>query len=731
MPEPPKLAINAVIRSSIPDHPLSEPHRVLYIDEDDDRVVLFHMGKLQRRPKRFALQKLSTDLATGSIKHVTIPLPPVMLLSESVIPPRYKTVRDKWWAKFEPLLGQQHLALLFDDFGGAIKSFSDTAGIWRQTVYVYVYRFFYYGCVPNAFLPRFDLRGGAGKSRILGVRKAGRPRKAVALGHNEDLGINISDDDTANFLVALRRYWAIGEHATFRHAYNKLCEEFYADITEERDGGFVTVRMLERPSYRQFIYHAKQLPEFPELFKRRVTAKRFSRKYRAITGVSGAEVQGPMQRYHIDATVADTYLVSMFNRGWIIGRPVVYIVTDVFTSKNVGLYCGLEGPSWEGARLALLNAFLPKDEYLRRYGLENELVWVVDGVPDSVMADRAELLSENALGLPTGLNVTIDIAPGYRPDLKGTVERKFGKFNEVVHFMPGAVLKRNRERGERHYARDATLNMWEFTREIVRMAVHENEHKQLGARLTRQMLNVGVDPTPNGLFSFGMEHLIGGTPHRTREEIYAHLLPQGSASVRPEGIFFEGLSYTSPLSIEERWFERARIHKHFSVPIRYNPEIPSRIWVVSNPESELRSCVHEATLIDHYNRYENVQLDEARDLRDFQQLCSKDAETGSLEGLIRNAVLNGRDLAQAQKELRDTVMADSPSKRVKNIRSRRGVEKQGCRGTQAQFEAENFGRKPKPTESPTSADSPALPPSPTTSVEASILTMLQSEGQNK
>ena len=166
----------------------------------------------------------------------------------------------------------------------------------------------------------------------------------------------------------------------------------------------------------------------------------------------------------------------MYNPAWIIGRPVIYIVVDVFSGKIVGLYMGLEGPSYEGARLALLNTFLSKDEYLKRFGLDEELSWDAHHIPVSVMADRAELLSNDARGLTTGLGIAIDIAPSYRPDFKGLVERKFGVLNDtVIHFMPGAVLKRNRERGERHYALDGIYNLYEFTRIIIREAIYFNE----------------------------------------------------------------------------------------------------------------------------------------------------------------------------------------------------------------------------------------------------------------
>jgi len=60
-----------------------------------------------------------------------------------------------------------------------------------------------------------------------------------------------------------------------------------------------------------------------------------------VLGSSSTDAIGPGSVFQIDATVADVYLVSRFNRTHIIGRPVLYIVQDCFSKLIVGLYVGL------------------------------------------------------------------------------------------------------------------------------------------------------------------------------------------------------------------------------------------------------------------------------------------------------------------------------------------------------------------------------------------------------
>lgn len=720
MTNPCDLPLNAVIRSTDSLHALSIPHRVLYCDRDCDYALLFCMEGRYRRPRRYVLHELTDDWNAGKLVTLELTLPIVMSLPEDRIPVKVKAVRDAWWTRLKPLLGPDNVLVLFEDFAESIKSFSLSLHIDRAFLYARVYRFFYFGCVPNAFLPQFELRGGAGKPRLQGTKKVGAPRKAVKLGHDElNVGMNITEADKVNIRDIMNNEWSVGDHKTWVEVHVALVDKYYCEKNPQTG----KVRFSPHPTCSQLIYHAKRLPDYAEFLRRRVTSKRFDREYRAIIGKSMAEAYGPKHRYQIDATIGDIYLTSMFDRTWIIGRPVIYLVSDVFSGKYVGLYIGLEGPSWEGARLALLNAFLPKDEYLKRLGLEGELVWKADGICTNMMADRAELLSNNALGLTTGLGVSIDIASGYRPDMKGTVERRFGLLNGVIHFMPGAVRKRIRERGEPHCAEDGTYNMLEFTRMIVRDIVRANEHQWCEDRRTPGMLKAGIQPVPNALWDFGMEHLVGGTPTRTREEIYAHLLPQDNAMVYEDGIHFKGLRYTSSIAMQQRWFEQARYNKRFKVRVRYNPEIPERIWLISSSDSQLRSQVHQAKLIDEYNRYANLQLDEIRDLRERESIDRKENDQANLARKIQNQHLNRQDAETANAEYRKSVAESGKSRRTKNIRGQRGTEKQYNRGDQANYEREHFAGSQSATNVPNTS---ATPPTSTCSVADSlILKMLQ------
>lgn len=218
---------------------------------------------------------------------------------------------------------------------------------------------------------------------------------------------------------------------------------------------------------------------------------------------------GPCHRFEIDATVADIYLVSRYNRNWVIGHPVVYVVIDVFSTIIVGIFVGLEGPSWNGARHVLFNAFSDKVAFRCMYGIEIESsAWPSQHLPRELMADRGEMLRRAAEGIVSGLGIDIAIAPPFRPDGKAIVESRFRLLNRTsqIHWIPGAVRQRIAERGERDYRLDAILDLAEFTNILISSVLHYNHHSRRPDRLTPDMICERLEPSPLNLWRWGMEN---------------------------------------------------------------------------------------------------------------------------------------------------------------------------------------------------------------------------------
>ena len=247
---------NQVIEPTESGSRLFGMYRVLSLGYESKPALLFRLGTPFKRPIRMPRVLLREQWEAGRFRVVAFPLPIILLLSDDQLVDRDKRIRDKWWSKLEPLLSEELLPELFENIGESIASFSRRTGLTKKTIYRCVYRYFYYGCIPNAFLPRFDLCGGAGQKRITGLSKIGRPRDTVRLGHDEsNTGVNVSAIDEGYFLDALSKYWASGEHYPLAETYRRLCQDHYA-----WSGKYGAKLPRNIPGYRQFVDHSKKLP---------------------------------------------------------------------------------------------------------------------------------------------------------------------------------------------------------------------------------------------------------------------------------------------------------------------------------------------------------------------------------------------------------------------------------------------------------------------------------------
>jgi hypothetical protein len=513
----------------------------------------------------------------------------------------------------------------------------------RKTYYRLLYRYWLLGSIKNALLPNYMQSGGAGKPKtfVNGEINGKRPKYlGVPLETKAKI---LSDEDKAAIKIGYALY-KDNQVQCITDAYTRTLNKFYR--SDNPVPGFsdddVNLKPLhELPKLTQFQYWGKKAFDDMTVFRSRKGERKWEKDHRPLVGRANQGVMGPCHRYEIDATIADVYLVSKFNRNWIIGRPVVYVVVDVFSRMIVGLYVGLEGPSWGGARQALWNAFSDKIEYCNRFGIQITAEdWPCHHLPQEICADRAEMLGNAAENLPSGLGIDLAFPPPYRPDWKAIVESRFRILNRLtqIKWSPGGVAERIKERGERDYRLDATLNMYEFTKIMVTSVLHYN-------RYSRQ---------PDWL---------------DQELVYLHLLPRGKASVQAGGVYFSGMFYTSTTDLRSIRFAKARAKGRETIDVWYDSNSPESIWIRNedNSFSRLQWRASES-------RYSGHRLEEIIDMleiikhqspeKKYQELVGKVKLDEQIQSVLQSATLdkklNREDMSAAQK--------------VSGIRANRAIE---------------------------------------------------------
>jgi putative transposase len=422
------------------------PHRILWVDRETDLLITIGIETKTKKPQFMGLSKTRDLLKANLLRVIELKLRPYDFEDEQNIPRRSIEVRDRAWMIIAPLVRDELIPDIYlpGKRGFLIAKRATELGLHRKQIYRPLYRYWAYGSSVDVLLGRFDLCGPSGIKQAPGTKKRGPRPDRVVLNRDETLlGPTTADcrkkiiDGISEFLmpgVSKKKAWEDTKKKYFSQG-----EIVFGDRRTP-----IPPEPHQAPSYRQFWEITQELDIDLKLTKKSVSTKTWNLKHRGVLGSSRRGLFGPGARFEIDATIVDVYLVSVFNRAWVIGRPVLYVVVDSFSRIVVGFYLGLEGPSWEGARLALFNAFTSKVDFCHRFGIEiEEYVWPCHHLPHKVEGDNVEMKSKASDTLAKELGIKAQNAAACRGDWKPNVEQQFNLINgHTVHFLPGALNPR-------------------------------------------------------------------------------------------------------------------------------------------------------------------------------------------------------------------------------------------------------------------------------------------------
>ncbi|WP_368657331.1 Mu transposase C-terminal domain-containing protein [Metabacillus halosaccharovorans] len=553
-----------------------------------------------------------------------------------------------------------------------IKAISVQLKVTPTKVKKLLSRYWQRGMNKNAMLPDYINSGGRGKEKTLSKEKAGRPRRVTVSGEYQT-GINITEEVKLQFEHSINKYYRKTNNYSLNDVYHFILRDFYSGRYKEN--GEIKYRVWEAnriPSYHQFYYWFKKLEDPKKDIQFRKSAKEYELKYRPLLSNSKSETNGPGTRFQIDATIADIYLVSSLDRNRIIGRPVIYAVMDVYSRIITGLYVGLEGPSWLGAMMALDNMVADKVEFCKQYNIDiEEDQWPTHHLPEIIIADRGEFEGYSVENLINNLNIIIENTTAYRGDLKGIVERKFRTLNgKVKQKSPGAIQKEYRERGDRDYRLDATLNLKEFTSIIITLVLHHNHKIIEKYPMEKEMITDNIVPTPINLWNWGIKNRKGRLRTINRKILRLNVLPRGKATISRAGIKFKNLHYGSRQAIEEQWYLKL---KNKSIEIVYDPRNLEKIYIPHDGGMDFEIC----SLLEPSYQYKHDFLEEII----FQQQLRNELEeierSKQVQLTINTDVMLEDIINNAKKKKKQSQhQATSKKEKLASIRDNKAIEKE-------------------------------------------------------
>lgn len=541
---------------------------------DVEQVVWIDIDSATALPEVVAVTELEKLLMDGAVERIDDPFLDTTLrdVEEGSVE---QQKRDAAWAMLADVAEDTGL-LERRSRGGIVKNVMQRHGVTKQTVYRLLRRYWQRGMCRNALLPDYANSGGKGKKRKPDQAKLGRPRVV-----RDGRGSNVTPDVERVFRRVIEERLLKEKHPSIPDAYAAGLNLLGVAKPE--------LPAKELPTLEQFRYFYKREYHFTETLESRTSAVDFAKDIRPIKGTSTTEALGPGYRYQIDATIADIYLVSEHDRSLIVGRPVIYLVIDVFSRMVVGMYVGFEGPSWVSAMVALANTISDKVEYCRQYGVDIDAGdWPVKGLPDVVLADKGELNGTKVEAFSQAFGVRIENAPARRGDAKGIVERHFRTVQERFKPYVSGVVEgsTSRKRGGRDYRLDASLTLAEFTKTIIAGVLWHNNFQTL-VKYDRPADMPGDLPAiPITLWNWGLANLTGRLRTAPQDLVNINLLPHEQATVSELGIRLFGCFYTCQEAFKAGWFHRGQGRRPTRVTVAYDPRSADHIYI--RPSNNLK-----------------------------------------------------------------------------------------------------------------------------------------------
>ncbi|HDS1765331.1 DDE-type integrase/transposase/recombinase [Pseudomonas putida] len=224
------------------------------------------------------------------------------------------------------------------------------------------------------------------------------------------------------------------------------------DVSEEvekrcKEKGFRT------PSIPTITRRIRKIPR-KKILRARGYSELASNTYDARPGKYSADY--PLHRIQIDHSPADVIIVDDIHRHSI-GRPWVTMAIDMYSRMVVGYYISLEAPSAVSVAMCLVQAMLPKHEWLNHHSVVGE--WPVWGKPHEIHSDNGPDFKAKALIQScTAHGIDRQFRPRKKPHWGGHIESLMEGNAKVFSKLAGATQRNPEDRGDVNSDKEATMS---------------------------------------------------------------------------------------------------------------------------------------------------------------------------------------------------------------------------------------------------------------------------------
>jgi len=342
----------------------------------------------------------------------------------------------------------------------------------------------------------------------------------------------------------------------------------------------------------------------------------------------------PLAVVQVDHTPVDIILVDDTHRQPI-GRPWLTLLIDVFSRMVLGFYISFDPPGNLSLGLCLTSAFLPKEKWLAKLGVET--TWPCWGIPRTIHADNAKEFRGNMLQKACKeYGIDLEWRPVATPHYGAHIERLLGTLNNEIHAAPGTTFSNPEERGEYDSDAESAMSLAEFEKWFTVLCVevyHQRLHSELGMP--------PIAKWQEGILGAGKKPGIGVPPRITDElRLKLDLMPFETRTVQQYGIIWDHIEYQhdvlrrwvnapdpdnpklkrkflcrrDPRDISTLWFYDPEVRQYYAVPYRNTARPAISIWELREAEKRVieerpHVQVDENLIFDAYDRMRRIEED--------------------------------------------------------------------------------------------------------------------------
>tara|TARA_R110001583_G_scaffold169301_1_gene322157 strand:- start:2335 stop:4470 length:2136 start_codon:yes stop_codon:yes gene_type:complete len=642
-------------------------YRLIFMLSSIEKFILFELSeeKNLKRPVTCNIEEIYDGIEKGTIHSCVFETPSYQLVSEDQLSETYIEKRNLRYETIKHLVNDAnfYLEITTKKRSKTIANHARNIETPVQTIYRNLNLYWKNGQDINALTPAFKKSGAKGAIRKSGNSKRGRKIECKSNAFELSKGINITEKDIGKITKGLNKYY-LKKHSTVKKSYDDTIVNFYSSEIEFAELNDTYPKV---PTYRQFLYWKNKLIDKRVEAKKRSSENDYLKNKRALLGSASENTPVPGDCFEIDATVADVHIVSPFQRNRVLGRPTIYVVIDKASRMIVGLHVSMEYASWSAARQALVNSFLPKKQYCAQYNIDiEEADWPCAHIPRSLLCDRGEMVCSNPEKLVVPF-MQLDIAPPYRADAKGIVERRFKILNDrVIHSLIGTTRGKQYVRGDDDPRQKAMHTLNEVTEMLLREVIDHN-HSLLDelAVASPLLIENDLDHTPLNFWNIHLSKHRHSLKTAEEQDIRAKLLPPATVSMTRHGILYNDMYYTSTRLEAENWASQARTHGRWQLEARIDQDNSSFIFVRLSDTEGFTKC----ELLPRSKMLQDLPSADIYYFQDWKK--SKEQKNISSTNKINNKIRKTQIELEAKKSQNNLPKDKHKSTKTSDIRARR------------------------------------------------------------